>query len=75
MTARRECRADKTTPGILTGALAVLAGAVLVQALPTLPSHWLDIALGCVALAGLAVCLRWRLSGWLWCLPVLLAAF
>lgn len=75
MTARRERRADKTTPGILAGALAILAGAVLVQALPVLPPHWLDLAMGATALAGLAGCLRLRVPGWLWCLPILLAAF
>jgi competence protein ComEC len=75
MTARRERRADKTTPGILSGALAILAGAVLVQALPVLPPRWLDVAMACVAMAGLAACLRWRAPAWLWYLPIILAAF
>lgn len=75
MTARRERRADKTTPGILSGALAILAGAVLVQALPALPPRWLDVVMGGIALAGLGACLRWRAPAWLWCLPIMLAAF
>ena len=72
---RTERRADKTTPGMLTGALAILAGAVLIQVLPVLPPRWLDAAMGCVAMAGLGACLRWRAPGWLWCLPILLVAF
>ncbi|HEX5354507.1 MAG TPA: DNA internalization-related competence protein ComEC/Rec2 [Rhodanobacteraceae bacterium] len=58
----------------MTTALAILAGAVLVQALPALPPRWLDASLACVSLAGLGACLRWRPRGWVWCLPIVLAA-
>ncbi|MGH8124990.1 MAG: DNA internalization-related competence protein ComEC/Rec2 [Rhodanobacteraceae bacterium] len=62
-------------PGTLPVALAILAGALLVQALPVLPPRWLDAVLGCIALGGLGAGLRRHLHGWLWCLPILLAAF
>jgi competence protein ComEC len=70
-----ERRADHSRPGVLTGALAILAGAVLVQGLPVLPPRWLDAVLACVALVGLGACLRWRAPEWLWLAPLLLAAF
>ncbi|WIG55431.1 MAG: DNA internalization-related competence protein ComEC/Rec2 [Rhodanobacteraceae bacterium] len=60
---------------MLAGALAVLAGAVLVQALPVLPPRWLDAVLAVFALAGLFACVRWRKHSWLWLLPLVLAAF
>ncbi|MGH8214862.1 MAG: DNA internalization-related competence protein ComEC/Rec2 [Rhodanobacteraceae bacterium] len=75
MAARRGRRADKPMPGILAGAVMILAGAVLVQALPALPPRWLDASIGCIALAGLGLCLRLRASAWLYCLPIVLAAF
>lgn len=75
MPARTERRAVWNAPGILTGAVAILAGAVLVQALPALPPRWLDAILGCLALAGCGACLHWRALAWLWCLPIVLAAF
>ncbi|MBS0381104.1 MAG: DNA internalization-related competence protein ComEC/Rec2 [Proteobacteria bacterium] len=60
---------------MLAGAVAILAGAVWVQALPDLPPRWLDAVIGCAALAGFGACLRWRAPTWLWCLPWVLAAF
>ncbi|MBN8736056.1 MAG: DNA internalization-related competence protein ComEC/Rec2 [Xanthomonadales bacterium] len=60
---------------MLAGALAVLAGAIAVQALPALPPHWVDGLLACVALAGGAACVRWRAPGLPWCLAIALAAF
>ena len=75
MPARTERRAIHNGPGMLGGALAVLAGAVLVQGLPVLPPRWLDAVLATFALAGLLVCLRWRKLAWLWLLPLVLGAF
>jgi competence protein ComEC len=60
---------------MLVGALAVLVGAVLVQALPALPPRWLDGVLACAGLLALVAGLRWRLPCGLWLLPVVLAAF
>lgn len=73
--ARKDRRAVRTLPGVLAGAVAILVGALLVQALPHLPPHWLDAVTGCIALTGVAACLRWRAPAWLWCLPIALAAF
>lgn len=42
MDARKERRAIRNVPGMLASALAILAGAVLVQRLPVLPPRWLD---------------------------------
>ncbi|MGH8183310.1 MAG: ComEC/Rec2 family competence protein, partial [Rhodanobacteraceae bacterium] len=75
MDARRERRVVQTLPGMLAGAVAILAGAVSVQALPVLPSHGLDGLLACAALAGCAACLHWRAAAWWWLLPIALAAF
>lgn len=75
MDARRDGAAGRTGAGILAGAVALLAGAVLVQALPALPPRWLDAVLACLALAGLGACLRWRAAGWLRGLPIVLLAF
>lgn len=75
MNARRERRADHSGPGILTGALAILAGAVWLQGLPVLPPRWLDGLLAGIALMVVFACFRWRLSPFLWCLPIALAAF
>jgi competence protein ComEC len=74
-TRRRERRVVRTTPGILAGAMAFLAGAVLVQALPVLPPRWLDAVWGCAALAGMGLCLRRRLPGWVLFVAILLGAF
>jgi competence protein ComEC len=60
---------------MLAVAVAILAGAVLVQALPALPPRWLNAAVGCAALAGLGICLRRRAPTWWRLLPVVLAAF
>jgi competence protein ComEC len=57
------------------GALAILAGVVLVQALPMLTPHWLDAALAVFALAGFFACVRWRKHAWLWLLPLAVGAF
>ncbi|HEX5960809.1 MAG TPA: DNA internalization-related competence protein ComEC/Rec2 [Rhodanobacteraceae bacterium] len=75
MDARKERGAGRTIPGMLTGALAILTGAVLVQTLHVLPPRWLDAMLGVAALAGFLACLRWRALAVWWCLPLLLAAF
>lgn len=75
MDARRERRAVRPLPGILAGAVAILAGALLVQALPVLPPRWLDALLGGAALACASVFLRWRAPAWSWCVPIALAAF
>ncbi|MDE2054744.1 MAG: DUF4131 domain-containing protein, partial [Xanthomonadaceae bacterium] len=75
MSARTERRAIHNGPGMLAGALAVLAGAVLVQGLPVLPPRWLDAVLAVFALAGLFACLRWREFAWLWLLPLVVGAF
>ncbi|HXE67413.1 MAG TPA: DNA internalization-related competence protein ComEC/Rec2 [Rhodanobacteraceae bacterium] len=75
MPARKDRRAIHNGPGLLGGALAILAGAVLVQALPVLPPNWFDIVLAVFALAGLFACLRWRKPAWWWLLPLALAAF
>src|SRR5690242_2783159 len=72
---RRERRVVRTIPGILAAALPILAGCVLVQPLPVLPPRWLDLALAAVAFAGMGVCLRRRLPGWAWWLPIAVAAF
>jgi competence protein ComEC len=60
---------------MLAGAVAILAGAVLVQGLPVLPPRWLDAVLACTALAGFGACMHWRAPAILWCLPITLAAF
>ncbi|TAN04911.1 MAG: DNA internalization-related competence protein ComEC/Rec2 [Rhodanobacteraceae bacterium] len=60
---------------MLAAAVAILAGAVLVQALPALPPGWLDGLLACLALAGLLACWRWNAPAWSWCLPIVFAAF
>ncbi len=77
MAARRDCGAVHTAPGILGGAIAILAGALLVQALPLLPPRWLDGLLACAGLAALALALalRWRLPAWACCAALVLAAF
>jgi competence protein ComEC len=75
MDARKDRRAVRIAPKLLAGALAVLAGTVLVQTLPALPSRRLDLALGAAALTVLYGCLRWRAPAWLWCLPLVVAAF
>jgi competence protein ComEC len=75
MAACRGRRADNTAPGLLAVALAILAGVVLVQTLPALPPRWLDLALAAIALAASGVCLRRRVPAWLWCLPIVVAAF
>jgi competence protein ComEC len=60
---------------MLGGALAVLAGAVLVQGLPELPPRWLDAVLAFFATAAFLACLRWRRSAWPWLLPLVLGGF
>jgi competence protein ComEC len=75
MPARKDRRAIHDGPGTLGTALAILAGAVLVQGLPVLPPRWLDAVLAVFALACLSVCLRWRRHAWLWLLPLGLIAF
>jgi competence protein ComEC len=75
MPARTERRAIQNGPGMLGGALAILAGAVLVQGLPVLPPRWLDAVLAVFALVCLSMCLRWQRHAWSWLLPVVVAAF
>ena len=75
MLARTERRAIHNGPGMLAGAVAILAGAVLVQGLPVLPPRWLDALLAVSALAGFSACLRWRKSAWLWVVPLVVGAF
>ena len=75
MDARTECRAIRSRPGMLSGALAILAGAVLVQGLPVLPPRWLDTVLAVSALAGLLACLLWRKFAWLWLFTLVVGAF
>lgn len=75
MDARRDRRAVRNVPGMLAGAVAILAGAVLVQALPILPPRWFDLVLGCLALAGFGGCLRWRASTWFCYLTLAVATF
>jgi competence protein ComEC len=75
MPARKDRRAIKDGPGMLGGALALLAGAALVQALPVLPPRWLDAVLAALAAALSLACLRWRRSAWLWLLPLVLGGF
>lgn len=75
MSARKDRRAIHDGPGTLGGALAILAGTVLVQGLPVLPPRWLDAVLAVFALVCLCVCLRWRGHAWLWLLPLGLIAF
>lgn len=75
MSARRGGSAVRNLPGILAGALTILAGAVAVQALPELPPRWLDGLLACAAVAAFAVCLYWHAPAGAWCLPLVLAAF
>ena len=60
---------------MLAGALAVLAGAVLVQGLSVLPPRWLDAVLAVFALAGFLACLRWQKFAWLWVVPLVVGAF
>ncbi|HEU0277767.1 MAG TPA: DNA internalization-related competence protein ComEC/Rec2 [Rhodanobacteraceae bacterium] len=71
----RRDRAVGHPPEMLAGALALLAGAVLVQGLTELPPRWVDHALTGMSLAGLAACWRWRAPAWLWCVPIMLLAF
>ena len=52
--------------GAITAALALLAGVLLVQAWPRLPSAWICLPLVVLALAWAWRCPRWR---WLACLP------
>jgi len=60
---------------MLAGALAILAGAVLVEGLPVLPPRWLDALLAVLALAGLPACLRWRKFSWIGIAALALGAF
>ncbi|WP_136259533.1 ComEC/Rec2 family competence protein [Rhodanobacter lindaniclasticus] len=53
--------------GTITAALALLAGVLLVQAWPRLPSTWICVPLVVLALAWAWRCPRWR---WLCCLPL-----
>lgn len=66
-------RAIHHGPGLLAAALALLAGAILVQALPVLPPRWLDGLLAGMAVVLCGACWRLRPPAWLWCLPILLA--
>jgi competence protein ComEC len=75
MPARKDRRAIHDGPGMLGGALAILAGTVLLQALPVLPPRWLDAALAVSALIGLAACAHWRKHAWPWLLPFAIGAF
>ncbi|TAN07663.1 MAG: DNA internalization-related competence protein ComEC/Rec2 [Rhodanobacteraceae bacterium] len=75
MGARRDRGAVYTGPGLLAGALALLAGAVAVQALPALPPRLLEGWLAGAALLGLAASLRWRARAWLRLAFVVLLAF
>jgi len=70
-----ERRAIQNRPGMLACALAILAGAVLVQGLPVLPPRWLDALLAVFALAGFLACVRWRKLAWWWLLPLVVGAF
>lgn len=72
---RRERRVVRTTPGILAGALPILAGCVLVQVLPRLPPRGLDLALAALALAAIGLCLRRRATAWMWWLAFVVGAF
>ncbi|MGN6790341.1 MAG: DNA internalization-related competence protein ComEC/Rec2 [Rhodanobacteraceae bacterium] len=60
---------------MLVGAVAILAGAVAVQALPALPPKWFDACLAMAALAGVGVAARWRAQAAAWWLVVALAVF
>lgn len=73
--ARKDRRALSSPPGMLAGAVAVLAGAVLVQALPALPPRWAIVTLGCVACVGICGCRWWRAPPWWYLLPIVLAGF
>ena len=75
MFARREGRATRTGPGMLGGALAIMVGAVLVQALPSLPPRWLDASLAVAALLVIGAGLARRVPAWtVWC-ALAVAAF
>lgn len=75
MHARKDRRAIHHGPGLLAAALALLAGAIAVQALPVLPPHWVDALLAGAAALALGVAWRLRPPAWLWWLPILLLAF
>lgn len=62
-------KSRRRLPGVVTVALAFLAGVVAVQGLTALPPWWLDAALAVLALA-----VMWRLPRWRW-LAVLLLGF
>jgi len=51
--------------GAIAAALALLAGVLLVQALPHLPTRWVCLPLGLVAVALARRCPRWRGLSWL----------
>lgn len=74
MQERRDSAFRHATPAMLPTALAVLAGAVLVQSLPALPPRWLDWLLLASGLAAVAVFWARRWPAWLWLPALLLAA-
>lgn len=72
---RRERATAHTAPALLPAAAAILAGAVLVQALPVLPPRWLDGALAVFGVAAVGIGLRRGMPAWICWLALLLAAF
>ncbi len=74
MDAHGERVAKRLRPGALACGIALLIGALAVQALPALPSHWFDGALLVIALCVLPLATR-RRSAVFVLLAIVIAAF